>query len=214
MIEFDGVAEANADASEFIRKKRKKEEFKLEHPPPPGKIGRYKQVKGKRNLVRSIVEGPGIVLWEGKGLFDEDEDIVVIANGFKMTSANRKTGSMIQVYIINANLPPWQSIKEGWDEAVCGDCRLRPQLPEGKGRACYVQVWPYVETIWKAYQRASYEDWDDVLTKAGREGLDPDDQDKFIGGQLNDYIRRVEAEEDETRPRAPEDVQKPVESGK
>jgi hypothetical protein len=98
----------------------------------------------------------GVVVWEGPSLIDK-KPIVVIANGFKNVSQNRKTGPMVQVYILRSDVPAWTAITTGDDRSICGDCKFRAKKDSGgSGRTCYVQVWPYVETIYKAYLRGTY----------------------------------------------------------
>jgi hypothetical protein len=97
----------------------------------------------------------GFVVWQGPSLIDK-EPLVVVANGFRNQSMNRKTGPMVQVYILREDVPPWGAIMHGQDHSICGDCKFRATGSLGSGRTCYVQVWPYVETIWKTYRRGSY----------------------------------------------------------
>lgn len=134
---------------------------------PPTKEG-MKRFKGKK------IKAPGIVVWEGPSLLN-GVPIVVIANCVDGLSQNRKTGPMVQVYILLQDGPPWVSVTNGDDAAICGDCKLRAQKWGGGGRACYVQVWPYVETVWKTYKRGRYLpidslDWDPLEFRDVRVG--------------------------------------------
>jgi len=70
-------------------------------------------------------------------------------------SANTKTGSMIQTWILLRDVDPWSAVKEGLDVSICGDCTLRPV----NRNACYVRVWRAPLAVWKAYQRGSYVRW-------------------------------------------------------
>jgi hypothetical protein len=87
-------------------------------------------------------------------LLHEDEQIVVIATGFKRKSSNPKTGDMIQVWILARGVNPVAAIKTGEDVAVCLDCKHRGT--GGKGRTCYVRVANAPLGVWKAYQRGRY----------------------------------------------------------
>ena len=85
-----------------------------------------------------------------------DTDIVVIAT---MESANRKTGNMVQLWILSATESPVDAIKNGNDVKVCGNCKYR--APEGSvnpmaDKGCYVNVARAPNSIWKALQRGSY----------------------------------------------------------
>ncbi len=73
-----------------------------------------------------------MLLFEGNSLIN-DEPIVAIATGLQRPSTNRKTGPMIQTWILHRDELPTQAIKSGSDEAICGTCPAR-------GRWCYVQV--------------------------------------------------------------------------
>lgn len=101
------------------------------------------------------IKAPGLVLWEGPSELN-GEPIVVVANKLDTTSMNRKTGPMVQVYILLRDEPSWEAITNGADEAVCGCCKMRALEAGGGGRTCFVQVWPYVETVWKTYRKGRY----------------------------------------------------------
>lgn len=87
----------------------------------------------------------GVILYEGKNMLGSDfEDIVVIAT-FK--SKNRKTGPMIQVWILPKNMNPLDNTDN------CGVCPIK--------NACYVTVIQAPNAIWKAYQNGSYPQYED-----------------------------------------------------
>ena len=57
----------------------------------------------------------GLVIYKGKSMLDNTTDIVVIATGLNFSS-NRKTGNMIQTYIIRADeIKPTEAVKNGLD---------------------------------------------------------------------------------------------------
>jgi hypothetical protein len=93
----------------------------------------------------------GVILWEGP-------EVVVIATGLATSSANTKTGGMVQVYILHRNLHPLEASKTGADVAICGNCPHRGTIIDGalKNRRCYVQIGKAPASIWKAYQRGRY----------------------------------------------------------
>lgn len=78
--------------------------------------------------------------------------LVAIATGFKRKSANRKTGAMIQIWILNRNLHPVVAQQLGKDKVVCGNCPLRPAL----GGSCYVETGKAPAAVWRAYQAGHY----------------------------------------------------------
>lgn len=85
-------------------------------------------------------------------ILHESPTVVAIAT---LKSSNRKTGNMVQVWILNRNESPLAALKSGADKEVCGMCKHRPN---GNGkRSCYVDVGRAPEGVWKAYQRGRYE---------------------------------------------------------
>lgn len=84
----------------------------------------------------------------------EDTFRVVIATGFIEPSDNRKTGPMVQVWILVKSEDPVAAVKSGKDGHIFGNCPLRGD--HGKERACYVNVGQAPLAIWKAWRRGSY----------------------------------------------------------
>jgi hypothetical protein len=116
-------------------------------------------------LAATVRKAPGVILYEGPSKLD-GSPIVVIATGLKPKGkgANRKTGDMIQTYIIRSDMGPLDAIAQGADKAICGGCQHMAQeagyRPNGKvfykGRSCYVNVGQGATTVWKAYVRGVY----------------------------------------------------------
>lgn len=102
----------------------------------------------------------GYILWEGKSLID-GVPIVVIATGFAQKSSNRKTGEMIQTYILRQDIDPVSAVRTGGDASICGDCPHRGTSDGQKnsGRTCYVNVGQGALAVWKAYKRDAYPRW-------------------------------------------------------
>jgi len=92
----------------------------------------------------------GVVVWQGPSLID-GSPIVVIAT---MKTSNRKTGDMVQTWILRTDVTPVDAVATGVDDAICGDCPLRGVL--GKNRACYVNVGQAPQSIYHAYHRGAY----------------------------------------------------------
>lgn len=104
----------------------------------------------------------GVVLYEGKSLLS-DQRIVAIAT-FK--SSNEKTGDMVQVWILPADLDPLQAIQTNDNSGACGRCALQGTADEsGKmhNRVCYVNVGQAPLGIWRAWQSGSYPQFDKRL---------------------------------------------------
>ena len=111
----------------------------------------------------------GLVLYHGPSEID-GEPIVSIAT---LHSENRKTGPMVQVWFLRADVNPVVAIHTGADRSVCGSCPLRGHLKQElfsghhlgigehprttcRGRACYVQVDRASKSIWFAWRRGNY----------------------------------------------------------
>jgi hypothetical protein len=88
------------------------------------------------------------VIYEGPSQLD-GAPLVVIATD---SSKNRKTGNMVQTWIMRADLTPVEAIKKGDDRSVCGECPHRPAV---RG-SCYVVVAKAPFSVWKAYKRGRY----------------------------------------------------------
>ena len=86
----------------------------------------------------------GYVLWERHG-------IVCIVTGFG-GSANRKTGEMLQTYILVADVAPATARRTGQDARICGDC---PRV------WCYVALHQAPTSVYLKYRRGGYPpiDW-------------------------------------------------------
>jgi len=102
---------------------------------------------------------PGAILWEGASQIDH-QPIVVIAT---WNSRNRKTGDMLQTWILRADISPLQAIADGQDVSICGTCKHRKQPDTGK-RSCYVNVGQAPNGCWKAYKRGSYDRADSIAS--------------------------------------------------
>ena len=101
-------------------------------------------------LSRIIYHGPSLI--DGK-------PIVVTA---VISSRNRKTGNMMQTYIMRADINPLEANKIGEDYAICGNCPHRgiptdsPKRKLALKRTCYVNLGQGPLHVWKALQRNYY----------------------------------------------------------
>jgi hypothetical protein len=66
-------------------------------------------------------------------------------------STNRKTGNMVQSYILRRDVSPIAALATNKDKSICGDCPLRGTTINGKrtGRPCYVNVGQGPQSLWK-----------------------------------------------------------------
>jgi hypothetical protein len=79
----------------------------------------------------------GLVLYRGPSLLDR-APIVAILTGLWRPSANRKTGAMLQTWILPDGQSPLDAVRTGDDVSVCGHCPLRAS--PRRGRRCYVNL--------------------------------------------------------------------------
>lgn len=98
------------------------------------------------------------VIYRGPSLLD-GKPIVAIAT---YTASNRKTGAMLQTYILREDIAPLAASKSGEDESICGDCPMRgvvtddPARSMAKDRGCYVRIEQGPTIVWKALHRGAY----------------------------------------------------------
>ena len=83
-------------------------------------------------------------------------DVVAIATGLGSPSENPKTGEMVQVFILDAEVAPNDAQKLGLDESTCGDCALRPLLAKDPKSSCYVLTFQSPLAVWGAFKRGAY----------------------------------------------------------
>jgi len=69
-------------------------------------------------------------------------------------SSNRKTGDMVQTYILRSDIEPHKAVKSGEDSSICGDCRHRPS----KDGTCYVLTFQGPLVVFRTMQRGRYPD--------------------------------------------------------
>jgi len=92
----------------------------------------------------------GLIIYEGPSVLN-GEPIVMVAT-FK--SGNRKTGNLIQTWILPSEQHPTLAIRNGDDAAVCGDCPHRGI--NGAVRSCYVNMLFGPGRVWRTYQDGGY----------------------------------------------------------
>ena len=88
-------------------------------------------------------------------ILHEDSSRVIIATGFSKASDNRKTGDMVQVWILVKAVDPVEAIKQGLDRLICGSCVHRGD-GHGADRSCYVNVGQAPLGIWRAWKAGRY----------------------------------------------------------
>lgn len=86
------------------------------------------------------------------------------------SSSNRKTGNMMQVWILREDIHPTAAIETGDDYSICGNCPHRKNLITKK-RSCYVNVGQAPSAVWRTYRAGKYQEdvkWNDRDLFAGR----------------------------------------------
>lgn len=107
---------------------------------------------------RKAAAPSGYVIYQGPSLLTGDA-IVCIAT---LHSDNRKTGDMIQTWILLQDRDPIAGSRSGADRAICGDCgsrgKARPGAESGLAseRSCYVDLARAPLGIWNAWRRGRY----------------------------------------------------------
>ncbi|UPT95469.1 hypothetical protein J4G48_0040660 [Bradyrhizobium barranii subsp. apii] len=107
----------------------------------------------------------GFVLYRGPSMID-GEPIICIALGLNTGGSNSKTGHMVQVYILRADMNPLTAVQNGSDKAICGSCPHRGRIITDPNtgmlknieRSCYVTLMHGPRVVWDAYQRGLYPD--------------------------------------------------------
>jgi len=107
----------------------------------------------------------GFVLYRGPSEID-GQPIVCIATGLMTGGSNKKTGAMVQVYILRADMNPLKAVHTGNDHAICGTCPHRgriitdPKTGERRNveRSCYVTLMHGPRVVYDGFQRGIYPD--------------------------------------------------------
>ena len=109
----------------------------------------------------------GVILHRGTSPW-ADFGYVVIA---VFNSSNRKTGGMIQTYILRDGLAPVDAVQDGSDTAICGDCPMAGFIAKlakrdkktgrdsKRVRGCYVNVGQGPNMVFGAFMRGRYPEY-------------------------------------------------------
>ena len=90
------------------------------------------------------------IVWEGASLID-GSPIVLILTGFVSSTSNRKTGRLIQSWILQQGIVPTEAAKKGLDSGICGNCPMKLS----QSGSCYVNLLP-TNNIYRKYKTGSY----------------------------------------------------------
>ena len=99
------------------------------------------------------------IAYEGPSLYDGNPIVVLVQTG----SDNRKTGDMVQTYIMRSDIDPITASRMGEDYSICGTCSHmgtpNPDSDKGQaiGRTCYVTLAHGPLGKYKAYKAGRYD---------------------------------------------------------
>jgi hypothetical protein len=104
-------------------------------------------------LSLKVVENPnGVVVYRGRSVIN-GKMIVAVVTGLRAASENRKTGGLVQVWILPLKEKPSKAVFSGADESVCGDCVHRYV---GGAGSCYVNPVHGPGGVWNGVERGIY----------------------------------------------------------
>jgi hypothetical protein len=135
----------------------------MAHQQSSGNAGyRHGHTMNRQKTKRDSAGASGCVLARGLSTFDGSH-VVAIAVGLGRASINRKTGPMIQVYVLPETWQPSTGLRASADLGICGGCKHRPA---GLG-TCYVDVAKGADVVWRAYRAGKYGQPHDVESAIG-----------------------------------------------
>jgi len=96
---------------------------------------------------------PSEVVWRGASRLTGEPIVAVLSGLDRRGSKNPKTGDMVQLWILTADLAPHEATKTGADAAICGSCPRRPSVAKQNGlTACYVarRAFQAPRSVWQS----------------------------------------------------------------
>lgn len=100
------------------------------------------------------VKVTGYTLYDGPSLLDGSPIVAILT----LSSVNAKTADMAQLWILPKHTSPSDAIHSGADFSVCGNCKHRGSIVDGRnqGRTCYVLPFQAPRSVWSAHTRGRY----------------------------------------------------------
>lgn len=101
---------------------------------------------------------PGTIIYKGPSLIDAQPIFVAAV----WSSTNRKTGAMLQTYVMRSDIDPLTASKYGEDFSICGTCQHRgeptldPERKQAERRSCYVQLFQGPLNVFKQFDKGAY----------------------------------------------------------
>jgi len=99
-----------------------------------------------------VDKGNGVIFYDGPSLIDGSPIVGIALAG---SSSNRKTGELVQTYILRSDMHPQDAIKSGKDSAICGSCPHK-ETEGDNGRTCYVFPMSFGQ-VYKSYKKGAYD---------------------------------------------------------
>lgn len=97
---------------------------------------------------RCIYRGPSMI---------DGAPIVVLMSGLTDDPSNKKTGPLLQTWILREDMHPIEALKTGKDSSICGGCEHRPEEHNGiryRRRSCYVRPSAF-SSPWNSYRNGN-----------------------------------------------------------
>ena len=92
-----------------------------------------------------------MIISNEKSQFNNDDLYVT----YTRKSSNKKTGNVPTIMFLCANHKPTEAVKNGADNAVCGNCILKPINGKDKLNSCYVNKGFAPNSVYKAIGRGN-----------------------------------------------------------
>jgi hypothetical protein len=96
----------------------------------------------------------GAVIYDGPSEIDGAR---IVAIALTDVATNRKTGNMVQTYILRPDLDPVSAVHQGLDGSICGTCPHRGD-GTGKARSCYITLIHGPSVVYRTFRAGGYSD--------------------------------------------------------
>jgi hypothetical protein len=110
-------------------------------------------ITANTNKPRKQPKPTGYIVYKGPSILDGAPIVMLLTT----RTNNRKTGDMVQTWIIRDDMSPLDASKKKLDSSICGNCPHKWSV----GGACYVNLGQAPTAIYKAYKRGAYMDLTD-----------------------------------------------------
>ena len=100
----------------------------------------------------------GVTLRVGASHLDGSEIVTIAVFGSVVGTSvpNKKTGAMVQIYYLRADIEPQGAIRKGLDSSICGDCPLSwAQAKKGEAH-CYVLPFQAPARVFEQWKKGKY----------------------------------------------------------